>query len=205
MGELSDTLNEFQNTSKKYYQKVMNILESKYCWKCPMRTNREEMLCQEVEAWIRLTEALEGGVLKGVRHENFSPEKLEIITAKFLEKKMKKSHTGEKEVLVKLEDDAKPFATSGDFLYIKTHPLKVKKGDLVLLPRVCPLTIFWYKETTENAVVPFKIFKISRVFHKKGVRYIKTLDGLEVPVEFLMGVIINIIGEKSFLNKKRIK
>jgi len=89
MGELSDTLDEFQEASEKYYQRIMEILEDKYCWKCPMRTNRDETLCREVEAWIKLTEAMESGVRERLSEDNRSREDIEVITAKFLEKIMK--------------------------------------------------------------------------------------------------------------------
>ena len=87
MGELSDALDEFQEVTEKYYQEIMGILEDKYCWKCPMRTNRKETLCNEVEAWIRLTEAMESGVKKKLNENKLSIEDTEAITIKFLEKK----------------------------------------------------------------------------------------------------------------------
>lgn len=195
MGELSDALNNFQETSRKYYQDIMGILEDKYCWKCPMRTNRKETLCQEVEAWVRLAEAMEGGVREELNLKNFSMEKLEVITAKFLEKKMKPTSKGDDTLILKLEDDAEPLAKSGDFLYVKTNPHRVIKDDLVLLPRVCPMASFWYKETIKQGTIPFKIFKVNRTFQKNGCRYIQTREGLEIPVEFLMGVVKNIIDQ----------
>jgi len=197
MGELSNTLKEFQAISGEYYQKIMDILEDKYCWKCPMRTNSKETLCREVESWIRLTESLEGGV-KDVLHLNkLSMANLEVICAKFLEKKIKSSEKNEDSLILKLDENFEPFAKSGDFLLVKTHPLRVKKDDLVLLPRACPIATYWYIKTMKKATVPFKIFKVTRVFQKKGCKYIQTEEGLELPVEFLIGVVKKIINQED--------
>ncbi len=213
MGELSDTLDEFQEASEKYYQRIMEILEDKYCWKCPMRTNRDETLCREVEAWIKLTEAMESGVRERLSEDNRSREDIEVITAKFLEKimklekKMKSPEKHEDHLIIKLEEDAEPFAVSGDFIFVQTYPLKVKKDDLVLMPRACPLATYWYIKTTKHSTVPFKIFKVSKVFQKKGCRYIETDEGLVVPVAFLIGVVKNIMGSQDLsmhLEKKSI-
>jgi hypothetical protein len=195
MGELSDVLNEFQETSKKYYKTIMNILDEKYCWKCPMRTNRKVTLCQEVEAWIRLTETLEAGVREELVEYNFSQEQWEAITTKFIEKQISPPHQREKNIIVKLEEDQPPFARSGDFLYIKTHPLRVKKDNLIVMPRTCPLATFWFIKTTKKSTVPFKIFRVSKVFQKNGCRYIRTHEGLEVPVEYILGIVENIMGK----------
>jgi hypothetical protein len=200
MGELSDALDEFQEASEKYYQKIMEILEDKYCWKCPMRTNRKVTLCREVEAWIRLTEAMERGVREKLGGNNHSIEDMEVITAKFLEKSMKSEKKmdspgkHEDHLIIKLEEDAEPYAVSGDFIFVKTQPLKVKGGDLVLMPRACPLATYWYIKTTKHSTVPFKIFKVSRVFQKRATRYIESEEGLVVPTDFLIGVVQNIMG-----------
>ncbi len=197
MGKLSDTLDDFQEISEKYYQEIMEILEDEYCWKCPMRTNSKETLCREVETWIRLTEAMEGGVREKLQKDNYSMEKMEVISAKFLEKKMEPPGKRDDNLIIKLEYDAEPFAKSGDFIYVKIHPIRVKKDDLVLMPRACPLATYWYIKSSKQSTVPFKIFKVSRVFQKRGCRYIQTEEGLEVPVEYLIGVIKNIIGHQD--------
>ena len=195
MGKLSKTLDEFQETTRKYYRELMEIFEADYCFKCPMRTNQDETLCREVETWIRLTEAMENGVRAELDQFDCSLEKMEVVAAKFLEKKMKKSDSKNNSLIIKLEQDAEPYAKSGDFIYVKTHPLRLKKDDLVLMPRACPLATYWYIKTAKKSTVPFKIFKVSRVFQKRGVRYIETDDGFEVPFEYLIGVVKDIIGQ----------
>lgn len=195
MGELSDVLNEFQEVSKKYYRTIMKILEEKYCWKCPMRTNRKVVFCQEADAWVRLTETMEAGVREELCEHNFPQDQLEAITTKFLEKQISPSNQGEKNIMVKLEEDEPPFASSGDFLYIKKHPLRVKKDNLIVMPRACPVATFWYIQTAKRSTVPFKIFRVTKVFQKNGCRYIRTQEDLEVPVEYILGIVENIIGE----------
>jgi hypothetical protein len=197
MGKISNTLDEFQEITRKYYHEIMEILEEEYCWKCPMRTNSKETLCKEVEAWIRLTEAMECGLRDELDGDDFSLDNLEVIAAKFLEKRMKQPHEeedGEDSLIIKLEKDAEPYAKSGDFIYVKAHPLRVKKDDLVLMPRACPMATYWYIKSSKKSTVPFKIFKVSRVFQKKGCRYIETEEGFEVPVVYLIGVVKDIIG-----------
>ncbi len=41
--------------------------------------------------------------------------------------------------------------------------------------------------------MPLKIFTVEKVFHKTGVKYIKTKDGLEIPLEYVYGIIFKII------------
>jgi len=196
MGELSDTLKEFQVISGEYYQKIMDILEDKYCWKCPMRTTSKETLCREVESWIRLTESIEGGVLDVLHLNKLSMAGLEVICAKFLEKRIKSGGKSENSLILKLDENFEPFAKSGDFLLVKTHPLRVKRDDLVLLPRVCPMATYWYIKTIKKAAAPYKIYKVTLVFQKKGCKYIQTEEGLELPVEFLIGVVKKIINKE---------
>ena len=198
MGELDDTLDEFQEISREYYGKIMKIMQDKYCWKCPMRSTSKEALCREVDAWVRLTQSLEWGITDELQVQNLSLEELEVVAVRFLEKKMKTNPpTKSNDLFFQLEDDAPPFAGKGDFLLINTEQRRVKVNDLVLLPRACPLATYWYLKTTDKAMIPFKIFRVSRVFSKKGVKYIRTEDGLEVPVEFLMGRVVEIIDQKD--------
>jgi hypothetical protein len=198
MGELSDTLDEFEEISREYYQKIMKILKEKYCWKCPMRSTSNETFCREIDAWIRLSESLEAGIRKELTLKSYSLENLEVMAARFLEKKMKSSKVPrEKNIILKLEEDTEPFTISGDYLQVKINPRRVKVNDLVLLPRACPLATYWYTKTTKRATVPFKIFKVAKIFQKKGCRYIRTEESFEVPVEYVMGVVIKIMAQKD--------
>ncbi|MGB9201975.1 hypothetical protein [Methanobacterium sp.] len=62
MAGISDNLEEFRKLSQIQYKDLIESLEEKYCWKCPMRTNSSEAFCREVDSWIRLTNAFEMGV-----------------------------------------------------------------------------------------------------------------------------------------------
>jgi len=99
----------------------------------------------------------------------------------------------EENVVVKLEYDAEPYARDGDFICLKTYPLKVKMDDLIVLPTACPISTYWYVKASKQSIIPFKIYRVSEVFHKRGCRYIKTEEGREVPVEYMIGVVKNII------------
>ena len=202
MGKFSKTLTEYQEVTRKYYQEIMEILKEDYCFKCPMRTNQDQSLCLETEAWIRLTDAMEMGIREGLKGHEYSFEKMEAITAKFIKKQLHKSSlkdekadVKEDSLIIKMEEDAAPYAKSGDFIYVKTHPTRVKKDDLVLMPRACPLATYWYIKTSKKSTVPFKMYKVSHVYQKMGVRYVETDEGFEVPVEYLLGVVKDIIGQ----------
>lgn len=196
MGELYEALDEFQQISREYFVRIMKILEDKYCWKCPMRVTSSEALCREIDSWMRLIQALEWGIQNEI-HENHSLEILELVTARFMEKKMNPQRkTIKKELFIQLENDAQPFATEGDYLLIKSHPRRVRVDDLVLLTKACPLATYWYLQSKSKDRIPFNISKVSRVLSKKGIKYIQTEDGLEVPLEFIIGLIIEIIDQK---------
>lgn len=110
---------------------------------------------------------------------------------------MKTIERSEDHLIIKAEYDAEPYARSGDFIFARTHPLRVKDGDMVLLPKACPLATYWYIKTFKQATVPFKIYRVSRVFEKGGIRFIETDGGLEVPVEYLIGVVNNIMANQD--------
>lgn len=203
MGELYDSLDEFQQLSREYFLKITKILKEKYCWKCPMRSTSSETFCRDVDAWIRLNQSLEWGIQDELHEQNQSLENLELLRVRFLGKKLNpQKKIKDNNLFFQLEFDIHPIASKGDYLFIKSNPRRVNIGDLVLLPRACPLATYRFLKTTGNNMVPFKICKVSSVFSKKGVKYIQTEDGLEVPLEFLMGLIREIIGPKDLNIRK---
>ncbi len=82
---------------------------------------------------------------------------------------------------------------NGNFILVKENPKTLKTGDIILLPRACPLSIFWFNKISYKEKMPLKIFTVEKVFHKTGVKYIKTKDGLEIPLEYVYGIIFKII------------
>jgi hypothetical protein len=200
MSGISHNLEEFQKLSREHYKNLIEGLDEKYCWKCPMRTNSSEAFCREVDSWIRLSIAFEKGVYDHLRDMGIPNSCLEVLAAKMLEKKMKTDHVTpkfQKMVFLKLEEDMDHGAISGNFLLVNEYIKTLKKGDLVLLPRACPLSVFWFSKVSYINKMPLKIFKVQRVYHKTGVKFIQTDEGIEIPIEFVYGVILRIIDEKD--------
>ena len=196
MTGISDNLEEFRKISEKHYKALIEGLEEKYCWKCPMRTNSSEAFCREVDSWVRLSGAFEMGVQDHLRERGIPINCLEVLAAKILEKKMRKDHTSpnfQKLVMLKVEEDLSSEVKNGNFILVKENPKTLKTGDIILLPRACPLSIFWFNKISYKEKMPLKIFTVEKVFHKTGVKYIKTKDGLEIPLEYVYGIIFKII------------
>ena len=103
----------------------------------------------------------------------------------------------QKLVFIKIEENLNPKVSKGNFIIVKENPKKLKNGDMVLLPRSCPLSIFWFSKISSKEKLPLKIFTIDKIFHKIGVKYIKTEEGLEIPLEYVYGVIIKIIDKND--------
>jgi hypothetical protein len=161
-----------------------------------MRTNSSEAFCREVDSWVRLSGAFEMGVQDHLKERGIPSDCLEVLAAKILEKKMRANHISpnfQKLIILKVEEDLAHGVKNGNFLLIKENPRTLKNGDMVLLPRACPLSIFWFSKISYVQKMPLKIFTINKVFHKSGVKYIKTDDGLEIPLEYVYGVIFKII------------
>jgi hypothetical protein len=200
MTGISDNLEEFRELSREHYKNLIEGLEEKYCWKCPMRTNSSEAFCREVDSWVRLSTAFEKGVHDHLRNMGIPSNCLEIVAAKMLGKKMKSDHITpkfQKMVFLKLEKDMNNEAKSGNFLLVRENSKAIKKGDKILLPRSCPLSIMWFSKISYIDKMPLKIFKVQKVYHKAGLKYIKTDDGIDIPTEFVYGVILRIITEQD--------
>ena len=200
MAGISDNLEEFRELSRKHYKNLIEGLKDKYCWKCPMRTNSSEAFCREVDSWIRLSVAFEMGIDDHMRDMGIPNNCLEVIASKILEKKMNSNHLSpkfQKLIILKIEENMAHGINSGDFLLVNENPKNVKKGDMVLLPRACPLSLIWFSKSTYINKMPVKVFKIVKVYHKAGVKYISTDNGLEIPIEYVYGLITKVINNKD--------
>jgi len=205
MGELSETLEEFSQISKEFHGKIQKILRDKYCWKCPMRSTRKNTFCNELDAWIRLTGAFERGVKNNVLETVTSEDDLDIITLRYLSKLLKKHNRSikyDKTIILKLKENIEPFALKDDLLFIKENPESVKTGDLIIWPQICPVSFYWFSKAKLLGIIPFEILKIGKTFQKEGRRYILTDNDLEIPIEYLTGKIIKIIGKNDPLYSK---
>ena len=140
-------------------------------------------------------------VLKNhLKEKGIPSDCLEILGAKLLEKNMRTKYISpkfQKLVFIKIEEDLSPDVNNGNFIIVKENPKTLKNGDMVLLPRSCPLSVFWFSKISYIEKLPLKIFTIDKVFHKVGVKYIKTREGLEIPLEYVYGVIIKIIDKND--------
>lgn len=201
MAGISDQLELFRKLSKKHYSDLVESLEGKYCWKCPMRTNNSETFCREVDSWLRLSIAFEMGIHDHLREKQIPEKCLEVIAAKFVEKQINKkelSHKHQKVTLLRMEKSMGFGITGGDYLVVKHDPQKLKSGDKVLLPNSCPLSNLWYTKIDADEL-PLKVFDVERVFHKNGVKFLHTVDDFEVPLEYVYGVILKVIKEEDFI------
>jgi hypothetical protein len=198
MGKLTETLDKFSSISSAYYQEIQDILRDEYCWKCPMRSTSKKTSCRDIDAWIRLTGAFEKGIHNYQISNKNSEGNLEAITSRYLFKVIKK-HTRNlkysKTLILKLKEDIEPFAKKGDLLLVKENPESIKAGDLVLWPEICPISIYWFSKAKVSGYIPFNILKVSKTFHKDDCRYIQAENGIEIPMEYITGKIIKIIGK----------
>jgi hypothetical protein len=196
MGELSEALDDFSRISKVHYLKIQQILNDKYCWKCPMRSTSEMASCKDIDAWIRLTGAFERGIREHFLTKYESEDKIEAINSKYLLKVIKKHSRHlkyEKTNILKLKDDVEPFAKKDDLLIVRENIESIKAGDLVLWPQICPISIYWFSKLKIDGYVPFNIVKVSKTYHKERCRYIQSGNNIEIPLEYTSGKIIKII------------
>ena len=200
MAGISDNLENFREVSRKHYKDVINSLEEKYCWKCPMRTNSSEACCKEVNSWFRLSGAFEMGIYDHLRGRGIPTNCLEVLAAKMIEKKIKINQLTpkyQKLIFLKVNEDMDLGVKSGDFLLIDEHPKQIKDGDKILLPKSCPLSTRWFTKVSIIGKMPLKIFEVEKVFHKSGIKYVKTKENIELPIEYVYGLVLNIINKEN--------
>ncbi|MEN6329138.1 MAG: hypothetical protein ABFC91_02475 [Methanobacteriaceae archaeon] len=200
MGEFSKTLKEFQKSSGDHYQKLIDALEEDHCWKCPMRSTSSQANCKELHAWLKIQKALEEGV-SGKIGKNRSEEELEAITARFLEKRFKKEKSQDTSALLilKVEEDLHRDIPENSILLINPHPKKVKKDDLVLIPHELPCPVSWFFKAGLMVGVPFQVARVSQSYHQGPLWYLETVDGMRMPLAFLLGRVLKVLDEDSAL------
>jgi hypothetical protein len=197
MGELSSTMEEFKEISKEYYEKLIEILNHNYCWKCPMKSTSSKTYCREVDAWIRLTNSLEMGINEHLNIKIISKEKIEVIAAKFLEKTFKADQKTRYSQyhLLKIKEEIGPEFSEGSILVLKRNPKSIKSGDMVLIPEFCPLSVYWFSKIEFLDGLPFKISEVVKSYQKGTIKYIETKEGLNVPLNFIVAVIVRNISK----------
>ena len=199
-GGMSKNLEEFRALTGEHYGNLVDALEDKYCWKCPMRSTSSETFCREAEIWIRLSNAFEQGIQEELLSRNVPVGCLELITTKVLQKKMKNEHKSpkfHKLSFLEADEDLSTYVKKGSFMVVDEDTKSVKKGDLVLMPSSCPLSSFWFLKMSQLDKMPLKLFKVMKVSHERGLKCIKTEEGFKVPFEYLYGVVVKVVREED--------
>lgn len=199
MGELQERLDEFQQQTVTAYQDIMNILEDKYCWKCPMRSTSKNSRCREIHAGKVISEVLDKAIAVKLNENKDNPVEIEALQMRILKKKIKK-HGGrqsEKNITLNIEAKQNPDLSSNNQLMVKINPRKVTKGDNILIP----------DKTVENNILgayalvagfPFQMAVVEKVFHEGNFWYVEIEDKQIFPLESVFGVLLKVTGEENF-------
>ena len=164
MAGISDNLEVFRGVSKKHYKDLIESLEDKYCWKCPMRTNSSESFCREVDSWVRLSGAFEMGIYDHLRERGIPTNCLEVLATKMIEKKMKLDNYPkyQKLIFLKIDEDMDLGIKRGSFLLVNENPKRIKSGDKILLPNSCPLSTMWFTKIKSIGKLQLKFLRLKR-------------------------------------------
>ncbi|GAB4308035.1 MAG: hypothetical protein Kow0019_04230 [Methanobacteriaceae archaeon] len=161
-----------------------------------MRTSSGKTFCRELDGWIRLNNALERGVREKLEYK-ISTEALYFVQMKYLNKISKKQPLYDRKILLRVRKDFPPYAYKGDTLIIDENYDKIKKEDIVLIPELCPLHIHGFSIIKQSDNLPFKMARVSKIFHKGGERLIKTNQGTNISPQLLLGKIVKILDEQD--------
>jgi hypothetical protein len=199
MGELQERLDEFQRQTGTVYQDIMNILEDKYCWKCPMRSTSKNSRCREIHAGKVISELIDKAIAVKLNENRVNPVEIEALQMRVLKKKIKKQggKQGEKIITLNIEAEQNPDLSSHNQLMVKINPRKVTKGDNILIP----------DKTVENNILgayalvtgfPFQMAVVEKVFHEGNFWYVEIEDKQILPLESVFGVLLKVTGEENF-------
>lgn len=200
MGELQERLDEFQRQTVTVYEEIMNILEDKYCWKCPMRTTSKNSRCREIHAGKVLCEVIDKGIIIKLNENDVNPVEIEAIIIRILKKKIKKQGGRQREKIIILNIDAEQnqYLSSYNQLMIKINPRKVQKGDNILIPdKSVESTLLGAYALV--AGLPFQVAVVEKFFHKGNFWYVEIEDEQILPLESVFGVLLKVIGEEDSL------
>lgn len=195
MGALQGRLDLFQEETKTAYQEIMNILEDRYCWKCPMRSTSKNSRCREVHAGRVLQEAMDQGIYNHLQI-NLSPVEVNALIARIQRKKTKKQGgvQREKTIILRVEGDQNPNFNPHEWLMVKINPRKLLKGETILIPDGSfntPLSGAY----ALIAGFPFQIAIASRIFHEGNFWYVEVGEKDIWPLESVFGVLIKVLTE----------
>jgi len=201
MGELQKRLDELQEDIKTTHREIMDCLEDKYCWKCPMRTTSRETRCREIHAGRVIQEAMDEGIMAQLLENNIPLIEAEALTLRMLKKKIKKQggKQREKTIILKAETEQNPDIAPDSWLMVKINPRRVRTGDKILI----------HSEPVEHPILgsyalvegfPFQITIVKRVFHEGNFWYVEVEDGCILPSESVLGVLVKVLKDGTSLS-----
>ncbi|MBI4814002.1 MAG: hypothetical protein HY802_06885 [Methanobacterium sp.] len=200
MGELQKRLGEFQRQTGTAYPEIMNILEDKYCWKCPMRSTSKNSRCREIHAGKVLYEAMDKGITCKINEQDVHPVEIEALIMRILKKKIKNQggRQGEKIIIISIGTEQNPVLSPEYKLMVKINPRKVRKGETILIP----------DKGGDNPLLgayalvagfPFQVGVVEKVFHEGNFWYVKMDDKQILPLESVFGVLLKVLEDGDCL------
>lgn len=198
MGELQERLDEFQIQTETAFHEIMNILEDKYCWKCPMRSTSKNSRCREIHSSRVLKEAMDEGINSKLNELDIHPVEIEALIMRMIKKKIKKKGGIQKEkiIIINIDNGQNTDLSSCTKLMVKINPKKVQKGEIILIPDK-PLEYPTLGAYALVAGFPFQVVVVEKVFHKGNFWYVKMEDKQILPMESVFGVLLKVLEEKD--------
>jgi hypothetical protein len=199
IGVLQERLDLFQEETKTAYQEIMNILEDKYCWKCPMRSTSRSSRCREVHAGRVLQEAMDQGINNHLQN-NLSPVEVNALLVRIQKKKTKKQGgpQREKTIILRVEGDPNPYFSPHEWLMININPRRILKGEKILVPDRS-LNTPLIGAYSLIAGFPFQVAIVSRVFHEGNFWYVEVEEQGIWPLESVFGVLVKVLTGEDFI------
>jgi hypothetical protein len=205
MGQLSEALEEFQNVSSEFFDKLKKILEKEYCWKCPMRSTSGTAMCREIHAWYKLEEGLDDGIGKHLLESGFSSLEIEVLASRVGNKIIRRQggNLKRRTILINVNKDQNHFLPENSLLMVKINPKMVRGGDRVLIPQN-KIKYPFIGSCALLAGFPFDLELVEKFFHEGGIRYVETFNGLILPLTNVLGVLVKVIkpGEAKHMELK---
>lgn len=193
MGKLQEQLDKFQDNAGAAYQEIMDTLEYKYCWKCPMRSTSTNSHCREIHSMKVLQEALDQGIREKLGETGVSSVLLESLILRTTQKRFKKQGGSAREKTIIMDVSPQNLDMDPETqLMVKINPRKIREGERIMIP--C--------ESIESSVLgvcalmmgfPFRVTVVERFFHKNNFWYVEVENEKIFPLESILGVLIKVI------------
>ncbi|BDZ67246.1 hypothetical protein [Methanobacterium ferruginis] len=201
MGDIQNRLDELQEEIKTTYKEIMEILEDKYCWKCPMRTTSMETRCREIHAGRVILKAVDEGIAAQLLENQIPWIEVEALILRMFKRKIKNQggRPREKTIIFKVESEQNLDLTLNSWLMVKINPRRVRVGDEILIP-IEPVKHPFLGSYALLAGFPFQITHVKRVFHEGAFWYVIVENERVLPMESVLGVLIEVLDKGSSLS-----